>query len=146
MTKYEPLHRFLDAAQNDRIAMTFAEIEDLIGTQLPPSARKHRAWWSNNPSNSVITYAWLTAGYKSENVDLEREKLVFRKMNQAESVDPGPQASTDGATMTGARRPLIGFMKGLLTIAPGTDLTEPADPEWAEKFKIGGFTHEDDRK
>ncbi|MCB1502004.1 MAG: hypothetical protein KDK07_19830 [Bauldia sp.] len=30
------------------------------------------------------------------------------------------------------RHPLIGAMKGLLTIAPGVDLTEPAFPGWAD--------------
>jgi hypothetical protein len=28
------------------------------------------------------------------------------------------------------RRPLFGALKGLVRIAPGTDLTEPADPDW----------------
>ena len=28
------------------------------------------------------------------------------------------------------RHPLYGFMKGTVTIAPGVDLTEPADPYW----------------
>jgi hypothetical protein len=28
--------------------------------------------------------------------------------------------------------PLFGVWKGLITIAPGVDLTEPAFPEWAE--------------
>jgi hypothetical protein len=30
------------------------------------------------------------------------------------------------------RHPLFGWMKGMLLIAPGTDLTEPACPEWAD--------------
>lgn len=30
------------------------------------------------------------------------------------------------------RHPLIGWMKGTFTIAPGVDLTEPAMPEWGE--------------
>jgi hypothetical protein len=30
------------------------------------------------------------------------------------------------------RSPLLGWMKGTVTIAPGTDLTEPACPEWAD--------------
>jgi hypothetical protein len=30
------------------------------------------------------------------------------------------------------RHPVFGCMKGTITIAPGTDLTAPACPEWAE--------------
>jgi hypothetical protein len=31
-----------------------------------------------------------------------------------------------------SRHPLFGWMKGTVTIAPGTDLTEPTCPEWAD--------------
>jgi hypothetical protein len=30
------------------------------------------------------------------------------------------------------RHPAFGVMKGMTTIAPGVDLTEPAMPEWAD--------------
>ena len=61
------------------IPMTFSEVEQVIGTRLPPAARKHRALWSNNPSNWVMTKAWLAAGYETANVDMQARTLVFRK-------------------------------------------------------------------
>jgi len=30
------------------------------------------------------------------------------------------------------RHPVLGCMKGTITVAPGVDLTEPAFPEWAD--------------
>jgi hypothetical protein len=30
--------------------------------------------------------------------------------------------------------PLYGAMQGLIRIMPGTDLTQPADPEWADRL------------
>jgi len=30
--------------------------------------------------------------------------------------------------------PLYGYMQGLVRIMPGTDLTQPADPEWADRL------------
>ncbi|MEE9453579.1 MAG: hypothetical protein V3V13_04255 [Paracoccaceae bacterium] len=69
-TKYEPLENYLEKKGFSQIPMTFSDIETIIENSLPPSARKHRAWWSNKPSNSVITYAWLNAGYKTAQVDL----------------------------------------------------------------------------
>ena len=30
--------------------------------------------------------------------------------------------------------PLCGYMKGLVRVMPGTDLTRPADPEWADRL------------
>jgi len=38
-------------------------------------ARKHRPWWANQ--GHAQSAAWLGAGYKTANVDLENEKLTF---------------------------------------------------------------------
>jgi hypothetical protein len=32
----------------------------------------------------------------------------------------------------GERHPLFGALKGVTSIPPGVDLTEPADPDWAD--------------
>lgn len=119
MTKYGPLEKYLSQKALKSVPMTFSEIESVIGETLPPSARKHRAWWSNNPSNSVITYAWLAAGYKSSEVNLEGERVVFLKTE-----DTPARATFDA--------PLLGCLAGTVTLAPGVDLTAPADPEWAD--------------
>ncbi len=134
MTKYQPLENYLKNMSKPRVPMSFSEIEAVIGDYLPPSARKHRAWWSNNPSNSVITYAWLAAGYKTSAVNIEAEKLVFERTAPGEGVVP--QGTKAGA---GGRHPLFGCMKGTVTIPDGVDLTEPADPqaaEWSDNPKL----------
>jgi hypothetical protein len=128
MSKYQPLRTFLEARGTDTVPMTFGEIERVLGFKLPNS-QGYRAWWSNNPSNNVMTREWLAAGYKTEDVDLEGRKLVFRRSK------PSKTARGEGvAEMAGGKRrhPLFGWLKGTITITPGTDLTEPADPEWAE--------------
>lgn len=124
MSKYDPLTRHLSSRNQTRIPMGFDELERLLGFDLPPSARKHRAWWSNNPSNSVMTKAWLAAGYQSEQVDLEAERLTFVRLNET-----SPAAATPKPK---GRHPLIGCMKGTVTIMPGTDLTEPTAPDWPD--------------
>jgi len=127
MGKYEPLSDFLRKQRTDRIVLTFAEIERIVGFKLPRSAREYRAWWSNNPSNSVMTKAWLDAGFESEQVDMAGRKLAFRKVRKMPS-------KRDRAPPRGKSKqhPLIGALKGTVWIAPGTDLTQPADPEWGE--------------
>jgi hypothetical protein len=130
MSKYDPLTHHLAQRGYSRIPMGFSELETLLGFGLPDSARKHRAWWSNNPSNSVMTKAWLAAGYRSEQVDLEAEKLVFAKLNE---VDPTPSATVQEPTPKG-RHPLIGCMRGTFTIMSGTDLTEPTEPDWEDQL------------
>lgn len=96
MNKYQPLTDHLKSRQASQYPITFKEIESLIGDALPPSAYRHRAWWSNNPSNSVMTKAWLEAGWISTDVDIEDRKLVFRrKSNPATHTPPtSGQAAT----------------------------------------------------
>ena len=124
MSKYEPLGEYLKNQGKELVPMTFAEIERVTGVALPPSAKKHRPWWSNNPSNSVMTKVWLDAGYESEQVDMERRKLVFRRVR-----------APSGPPSRGSKHhPAYGALKGLMRVMPGTDLTQPADPEWADRL------------
>lgn len=60
----------------NRIAMRFAEIEDIIGDKLPDSAYKHKHWWSNI-RNRTPSESWLTVGWRVEEVNLEEEKVTF---------------------------------------------------------------------
>lgn len=127
MGKYEPLTEFLRLQAKERVRMTFAEIERIVGCKLPQSAVEHRAWWSNNPSNSVMTKAWLNAGYRSEQVDMEKRKLVFTR-------SAGIELARGGSDGPGAPKSLYGWLEGTVCIAPGVDLTEPADPEWGKRI------------
>ncbi len=131
MTKYEPLGEFLSKTNYKRVPMTFENIEKLIHDVLPPSARKHRAWWSNNPSNSVITFAWLNAGYKTANVDMADEKVTFIK--REDRVSPKERLA-DPLKRVG-RHPAWGALKGTTIVAEGVDLTQPADPDWGKVYE-----------
>ncbi len=113
--------------------MTFAEIERITGVKLPPKAQHHRAWWSNNPSNNVMTKVWLDAGFQSEQVDMSARRLVFRRVGKAGDAEPlSPPAAAASAGSTVWRHPLCGLLKEVTHVPPGVDLTEPADPEWAD--------------
>jgi hypothetical protein len=131
MGKYEPLGQFLRKQRTREVPLTFCEIEKITGVKLPPKAQHHRAWWSNNPDNNVMTKVWLEAGYESTQVDIEARKLVFRRVaneTKEHSPQPGllPYATEEG------RHPLRGALKDITFVPPGVDLTEPADPEWAD--------------
>lgn len=135
MSKYEPLGAYLKSKGTAAVPMTFAEIERVVGESLPHS-KTIRAWWSNNPSNNVMTKVWLAAGYKTEQVDIEGQKLVFAR---TEPDDGNGNSHRESAPLTShgsgpKRNPLFGWLKGKLTIAQGTDLTEPADPTWGERL------------
>lgn len=130
MGKYSPLGDYLRKQRSASVPMTFVEIERVVGFKLPRSQR-YPAWWSNNPANNVMTEVWLNAGFESEQVDIEGRKLVFRRV--VENGSRGGGASSPAASVeNSAHHPLIGWMKGTVRIAPGTDLTQPADPEWGK--------------
>lgn len=131
MSKYDPLAHFLERSTASEIRMTFDEIEGILGFPLPPS-QTQRAWWSNNASNNVMTKAWLSAGYETEQVDLEGRKLVFRRVETRPRLRKAGDDGKAAGTKSPRRNPLFGFMAGTFTIAPGTDLTAPADVEWAD--------------
>ncbi|HEY0282770.1 MAG TPA: hypothetical protein VGC27_09115 [Rhizomicrobium sp.] len=135
MSKYDGLGDHLRKQTFAEIPMTFADIEKVTGTKLPPKAQHHRAWWSNNPSNNVMTKVWLNAGYETAQVDMAARKLLFKRMKKT---TPPPGGMAEGARefkpaeggKKPRRSPLFGALKGTFTIAPGWDLTQPAlDPD-----------------
>jgi hypothetical protein len=124
MGKYAPIRSFLQQRAADFVPMTFAEIERVLGFKLPKS-KNLPAWWSNNPTNNVMTNEWLAAGYKTEQVDIAGEKLVFKRSRPAAAKPPEESKQRH-------RHPIFGALKDVTFIPPGIDLTEPADPEWAD--------------
>lgn len=132
MGKYAALGDFLRKQRVSLIPMTFQDIERITGAKLPPKAQHHRAWWSNNPSNNVMTKVWLEAGYQTEQVDMASRKLVFRRVqtpSRSEPEVPGKPAQNGPRK----RHPLLGALKGLIQIMPGTDLTQPPEPDWGKR-------------
>lgn len=139
MSKYSPLGDYLrNQHHRPEVPLSFAEIEQITGVKLPTKAQLHRAWWSNNPSNNVMTKVWLEAGYETSQVDMSARKLLFRRRGQGNKT-PGPSTrspaadATPSAGVRSERHPLFGALKGLLRVARGTDLTKPADPDWGKR-------------
>ena len=129
MSKYAPLTGYLSSSGMDYIPMTFAEVEEVIGDNLPRSAFEYRPWWSNNPSNHVNATSWLRAGYKTADVDMAERKLAFRKASADElTVGRNNKTSKDEGASPYSR--IFGALKGTVTIAPGFDLTLPTGEKW----------------
>ena len=131
MGKYEPLGKFLRGQRTQEVPLTFGEIERITGAKLPPKAQNHRAWWSNNPSNNVMTKVWLDAGYESTQVDMSARKLVFRRVGKL----PSSTDKVAAPVKKGERHPIFGALKDVTFIPPGVDLTEPADPDWGKVYE-----------
>ncbi|MCC5634999.1 helix-turn-helix domain-containing protein [Nostoc sp. CHAB 5844] len=78
-SKYQPLLEFLRGSDRNEVTLSFTEIETLINDVLPESARNKQAWWSNRKQGSSQASAWIEAGYRVEDVDFERQQVIFRK-------------------------------------------------------------------
>ena len=77
--KYAPLHNHLQELKGDEWRTTFNEIEKVLGFELPDSARIHRPWWANQGARGGHSHAlaWEMAGWKTSQVDMVDERLVF---------------------------------------------------------------------
>lgn len=78
-SKYQPLLEYLRGSNQGEVTLTFAEIEGLMNDTLPDSARSKRAWWSNRSKGALQASAWMKAGYRVEDVDLDGQRVTFRQ-------------------------------------------------------------------
>src|SRR5262245_6623754 len=105
-TKYYPLYDHLRRSGQDRLALTFVQVERLIGESLPGSARVGKAFWSNRAGQGTLQAgAWMAAGYHIVEVDMERERVMFAKPGKAYQVkrDAGGQPIWDAALIRALR-------------------------------------------
>ena len=100
MLTYEPLEKYLLQQPGQTIAMSFADVERVIGHKLPPSAHKRNEWWSNNATNHSQAKAWLNAGFETANLDRKAKKVVFRRV--ARSGVRARNAGGDSHVQTGS--------------------------------------------
>ena len=63
--KYAALHEYLANRYADSVVLTFAQIEDLLGGELPDTARARHEWWTSTDSvaeKASCSDAWTLAG------------------------------------------------------------------------------------
>lgn len=76
--RYRPLSEWLRLQAGPRARTSFDSVEGILGRVLPPSARRHRAWWANDPTHSHAR-AWLAAGWIVESADVLGETVTFER-------------------------------------------------------------------
>jgi hypothetical protein len=77
--EYEFLYKYLRDRYANRVVLTFAEIEDLLGFSLPVDARVQQMWWSGTAPvgrRSTQSDAWTLAG-RTATVNLLAQSVVF---------------------------------------------------------------------
>lgn len=81
-SRYAPLAIWLQKVpiNEESISLSFKEIEQIIGDELPASARKHRAWWSNHLEFNPQARQWWIAGWRVSTVRMSEEIVVFARV------------------------------------------------------------------
>jgi DNA-binding transcriptional regulator YiaG len=77
-SKYYPLHQYLRQNGQLEVTLSFTELETLIG-KLPTSARNSRGWWGNRSTGAAQASSWMSAGYHTDVIDLDAQRITFRK-------------------------------------------------------------------
>lgn len=76
--KYLKLKEYLIQTCRTEIKLNFSEIEEILGSNLPLSARKFRTWWANS-LNRHHSLGWMLAGYEIIDVQLgDNGHVTFR--------------------------------------------------------------------
>lgn len=78
-SKYFPLYQFLVDHPQDMVRLTFLRIETILGSELPSSATKSKAFWSNRIQGGLQASAWLNAGYHVVEVNFPCGEVAFQK-------------------------------------------------------------------
>ena len=93
MSRYEPLAAFLRARPEAevKLPLQFDQIERILGRHLPPSAREYPAWWSNTTSHSQAG-SWMGAGWKTWEVSIPRETVLFVRTMPGQALEESPTA------------------------------------------------------
>jgi hypothetical protein len=80
MSKYTTLGEFLLARIEDRVSLSFSDIESILSFPLPKSARKFRTWWANDATHSHAKNGWLAYGWRVMEVNLNNQIIQFRRV------------------------------------------------------------------
>jgi hypothetical protein len=78
MSKYEPLANYLASLNMEVWRPSFTDIERILDSGLPPSARQYPEWWANQEKGSQ-SQSWQSAGYVTQDLDLGAERVTFRR-------------------------------------------------------------------
>jgi CBS domain-containing protein len=83
---YAPLADWLQSQPGrvDQVPLTFTQIEEIIKTELPASARNHRAWWANDSVGHSHSQLWLAAGWRTTYVNLSECRVTFTRIRERE--------------------------------------------------------------
>lgn len=122
MGKYSPLSDFLGRQGREAVRLDFDEFEKIVGAPLPASALNHQAWWANDPGHSQAR-AWITAGWKTQNLSLTGRTVTFVRASKPSPASPATRPAPGSVDPWGA-------LADTVTIHDHNALTTPSGEIW----------------
>lgn len=83
MGKYDRLREFLSLHREKEITLALKQIEIVVGSKLPESARRYHAWWSG-PSFHPQARNWSDIGWSARVHSKEGsiDYITFKKLKE----------------------------------------------------------------
>jgi hypothetical protein len=78
-SRYRPLFEYLRDRHADSVALTFADVERLVGHPLPSSARLESDWWSADDAAGGHASA---AADRRATVNLVSQVVIYDRINR----------------------------------------------------------------
>ena len=85
-SRYAPFALWLQSQpiSHDRVTLTLEQIEGIINSTLPASARQHRSWWANDSVGHVQSQQWLDVGWRVATINMTEERVTFARIKERE--------------------------------------------------------------
>ena len=85
-SRYAPLADWLQSqpGKNDQVRLSFEQIEQIIGGNLPQSAYKHRAWWANDAQGHPHAGMWLEVAWRTTYLNMAEGQVTFSRIRERE--------------------------------------------------------------
>ena len=79
LLKYIPLRDYLASYRASKLNLSLEHIEHILDSKLEAAAYAFKSWWENNKENPQAN-AWLEAGWEAEDIDLQRQVILFKRV------------------------------------------------------------------
>jgi hypothetical protein len=83
-SRYAPLAIHLQSLprRQEKVEVTFDDIERIIGDELPPSARQLHTWWANDAKSHLQSQEWLNVGWRVATLNMTEERGTFARIEE----------------------------------------------------------------
>lgn len=89
--KYAALSEYFSEHAESKLTLSFAEIENIMGKPLSPSAYTSSVFWHHG---RAISRTWVSNGYRCTKIDMENQKIVLKLISKKSNTIDIPQYLT----------------------------------------------------